>query len=183
MHDELPDVVPLRRRPPRGLADGQAADRAAQVGAVPRLPVVGGIHDREKCNGVGGHFKRTLRDDSSECPLKMTPDPIYATVSFLLAGVLGDVVQVMLGVDRRHAARPGRGHGLPVDVILNVARRKHSGHVRVAAVMGDDVAVGVELDLPFEQRRVRRVANGDEHAVERDLARACRSSGSARRYR
>ena len=35
--------------------------------------------------------------------------------------------------------------------------------------MSPDVAVRVQLDLSGEERRVRRVADGDEHAVERQL--------------
>ncbi len=102
----------------------------------------------------------------------MTPDPITVLGDglFLLAGVFGNVVEIVFGVDRRHAARTGGGHGLPIDVILHITRRKHTGHVGVAALPGDDIAVGIELDLPFEQLRVRRVADRDEYAVERDLA-------------
>ena len=70
---------------------------------------------------------------------------------------------------------PGRGDRLPVDVILHVAAREDAGDARLRAVVRDDVAVGVQLELTAEQRRVRRVADGDEHAAHRHLRRARRS--------
>src|SRR5687768_3053018 len=55
-------------------------------------------------------------------------------------------------------------------MVLHVAGGKHAGDVRPGATVRDDVTVRVEIDLPTEQRRIRRVADGDEHAVESDLA-------------
>ena len=63
----------------------------------------------------------------------------------------------------------GRGDRLPVDVILHVAAREHARHARLRAVVRDDVAVGVELELAAEERRVRRVADRHEHAGHRNL--------------
>ena len=64
---------------------------------------------------------------------------------------------------------PGGGDGLAVDVILHVAAREHTGHARPRTHVGDDVAVGVELELTLEERGVRGVADGDEHAVDGDV--------------
>ena len=40
--------------------------------------------------------------------------------------MLGDAVQIMLGVERSHAARAGRGDRLPIDMVLHVAAREHA---------------------------------------------------------
>src|SRR5688572_28724589 len=56
----------------------------------------------------------------------------------------------MLRVDRGHTAAPGGGHGLPVDVVLHVARGEDPRHARPGAMLRDDVAVGVELDLTLK---------------------------------
>ena len=79
--------------------------------------------------------------------------------------------QIAFGIERRHAAGPGRGDRLPVDVVLHVAAREHAFDARFRAIVGDDVAVRVHLDLSPEQRRVRRVADRDEHAVTRHARR------------
>ena len=81
--------------------------------------------------------------------------------------VLRHVVQVAFGVDGSHAARACRSHGLTVYVVLHVAGCKDAGHARVRAIVRHDVTVRVELELTSEERRIRRVADGDEHAVER----------------
>src|SRR5439155_26101135 len=61
--------------------------------------------------------------------------------------------------------------GLPVDVILYVAAREHAGHARLRAVVRDDVAVLIELELPAEERGVRRMADRDEDAGHPNLLR------------
>src|SRR4030095_4767458 len=65
---------------------------------------------------------------------------------------------------------PARGARWGIDVILNIAGRKHTRHAGLRTVMGVDVAVGIQLDLSGEERRVRRVPDGNEYAVERQLA-------------
>ena len=72
----------------------------------------------------------------------------------------------------------GGGDRLPVDVILDVAAGEHAGDARLRAVVRDDVAVRVELELAAEERRVRRVADRHEHAGHRHLAFARRSCSS-----
>src|SRR5690349_8098726 len=79
----------------------------------------------------------------------------------ILADVGRNVVEVAFRVDRRHAARPRRGHGLPIGVILHVAAREDAGHGGLRSVVRYDIAAGVELDLSGEQRGVRRMADGD----------------------
>src|SRR3954467_12600479 len=83
--------------------------------------------------------------------------------------VLRDFVQMVLGVDRRHAARSRGGNRLPVDVVLDIAAREDAGDAGLRAVVGDDVAVLIELDLATEQRGIRRMADRHEHAADRDL--------------
>ena len=76
------------------------------------------------------------------------------------------VFEIVLRVDGGHAARSGRGDRLPVDVVLHVAAGEHARDRRLRSVVRDQVAVHVRLELPREQRRVRRVADGDEDAVD-----------------
>jgi len=60
-------------------------------------------------------------------------------------------VEIVLGVERRHASAAGGGDRLPIDVVLHVAAGKHAGHARLCSVVREDVAVGVELDLTVKQ--------------------------------
>ena len=46
---------------------------------------------------------------------------------------------------------------------------EHTFDTRMRAVARDDVAVLVEVDLSLEERRVRCVADGDEHTFQRHL--------------
>src|SRR5918994_1491268 len=81
--------------------------------------------------------------------------------------------QEALGVERAHAAGPGRGDGLAVRVILDVADREHAGDVRLRrARLRDQITGVVVLELVQEQRRVRVVADRDEQSVGRDDHRA-----------
>src|SRR5690606_15722588 len=86
-----------------------------------------------------------------------------------LTDMAGKAFEEPLGVDGRHAARPGGSDCLPVDMVLHVAGGKHTGHAGPRAVVRHDVAAGVELELPDKKRRVRRVADGYEHAIDRQL--------------
>src|ERR1700735_1489899 len=48
-----------------------------------------------------------------------------------------------LRFDRGHAAGARGGNGLPVVVILHIARRKDARDIRLGSVMGDEVAIVV----------------------------------------
>ena len=77
----------------------------------------------------------------------------------------------------------GRGDRLPVHVVLHVARGEDAGHRGDGRIgLGDDVAVLVELQLPGEQRGVRRVPDRDEHPADRKLAQ-CIGLGVAQAHR
>src|SRR5579862_7400882 len=76
-----------------------------------------------------------------------------------------------LGVDRRHAARPGRGHGLAVGLVLDVPAREDAVDVRGASAPGHDVALVVELELSLEDGGVGLVADRDEDPGDRELPR------------
>src|SRR5688500_17342107 len=86
------------------------------------------------------------------------------------------LVEELLGVERSHAAEAGRGHRLPVDLVGDVSRGVHAGHAGRGGAAFEpgadrDVAV-LHLELALEDRGVRRVADRDEGAGDRDLARA-----------
>src|SRR6185295_6271213 len=70
-----------------------------------------------------------------------------------------------LAVERRHAARARGGDGLPVDVVLAVAAREHALDVRLRAVVRDEIAVLVRLQLSAKEARRRHVPDRDEERV------------------
>src|SRR5262245_5585870 len=82
-------------------------------------------------------------------------------------GLVGQRLEVALGLHGGHAARAGRGDRLAEDVVLHVAGGEHpvDGRLRGAA-LGDDVAAVVEVELPLEEVRVGVVADRDEQAVD-----------------
>ena len=51
--------------------------------------------------------------------------------------------------------------------ILHIAGGKNAGHVGAAALVGDDIALCIQLDLSFEQLGHRGHANSDENTVQR----------------
>ena len=58
--------------------------------------------------------------------------------------------QVAFGVEGGHAARAGRRDGLAVGMVLHVAAGEDARHAGLRAVVRQDVAVRVELDLARE---------------------------------
>src|SRR5918994_2647705 len=78
----------------------------------------------------------------------------------------GRVSQVPLGVERRHAPGPRRGHGLAVGVVDEITGRENAGELRLGrAVLGQHVTVLVRVDLVLDQLGKRRVTDGDERAA------------------
>src|SRR5262249_12745750 len=74
------------------------------------------------------------------------------------------------GLERGHAALPGGGDRLAIDVVGDVARGKHAGHRGCGRERrGLDVAGGLHVQLPDEQFGGGRVADGDEYAVRSAL--------------
>src|SRR6266542_2797507 len=84
-------------------------------------------------------------------------------------------LQVALGLERGHAARRGRGHGLTVDMILGVACGEDARHRGLGRARDDlYVLVRQELDLAAEDLRVRLMPDRDEEAVDRTLVERAR---------
>src|SRR6185369_14029749 len=85
----------------------------------------------------------------------------------LLYAVVGEEP---LGLQRCHAAQPGGGHRLAIDVVGHVTggeQARHRGRGRIGR--GPDVTVRLHLDLAGDEFGRRRMADGDEHAVGGDL--------------
>ena len=55
------------------------------------------------------------------------------------------ILQKPLRVDRGHAAAAGGGDRLAVNVILDVAAGEDAGDVGLTALVGEDVAGGIEI--------------------------------------
>src|SRR5580700_2798010 len=92
----------------------------------------------------------------------------YAFVNPLrLARVL---FQELFGIEGGHAAGARGGNGLAVAMVLHIASDEHTGDGGQGAVFGDEVAVGVHLQLALEDGGVGIVADGDEDAVHGDFA-------------
>jgi len=87
----------------------------------------------------------------------------------------GEIIQVPLGVQRRHAAGARGSHGLPVDMVAHVAcgeYARHAGGCGIAIGSAPDLDVAVlHFELPFENRSIGLVADGDEHSLQRDITR------------
>src|SRR5712692_2263393 len=70
-----------------------------------------------------------------------------------------------VSVDRCFASVCRGGDSLSVSEISHISSRKYSGHVCFSFVAGNNVALGVEIDLSFEYRCVWVVSDCHEHAV------------------
>src|SRR6266436_6624716 len=95
-----------------------------------------------------------------------------AFLSFGRSPGLGAGSEQVLGLERRHATLARGGHGLPVNVIGNIAGRENARYRGCGrARRGHDVAGGLHLDLAGDELGRRRVSDRNEHAVdaERDL--------------
>src|SRR6185503_9114410 len=91
--------------------------------------------------------RRSLRRMSGECPGRR---------NFRDSPLSGrdQAIQVLLGVERGHAAAAGAGDGLAVHMVLDVAGGEHARHAggrgeALAAAAGDDIAV-FHLELAGE---------------------------------
>src|SRR5690242_17197402 len=61
------------------------------------------------------------------------------------------MLQPPLGFDGRHTSGTRGGDRLPEHGILDVAARKHARYIRPCGIrLGLDIAVAVEIDLPFK---------------------------------
>src|SRR5262245_15320928 len=78
---------------------------------------------------------------------------------------LAPLGQEPFGVDRRHATGPGRRDGLPVDVILDIARRENPGDARLRSLVSDQIAVLVHVEDTAEEVAVRAMADPDEEPL------------------
>src|SRR5262249_22229730 len=79
--------------------------------------------------------------------------------------------QPSLGVEGGHAAGAGGGDGLLVVAVGDVAGGGNPFYTRVSSIRGcpANVAVGIEIQLPFEEIRVRRVADRQKHTAALDF--------------
>src|SRR6266478_4417247 len=79
--------------------------------------------------------------------------------------------QKLFGIQGGHAAGTRGGDRLAVAMVLHVAGNEYTGNRGQAAVLGEQVAVGIHFEFSLENNGVRIVADGNEYAVERNLAR------------
>src|SRR5690348_4357279 len=86
----------------------------------------------------------------------------------------GVSLQEFFGIHGSHAAGPGGRDGLTVTMILDIAGGEDARNVGLAAVMGDEIAVGVHIELAAEDFRVRFVADADKKAIDRKSRRLIR---------
>ena len=79
--------------------------------------------------------------------------------------------QKLFGVHGGHATGARSGDGLAITMILHVAGDENTGDAGLAAVGGEQVAVGIGGKLAAKGGGVGIVADGDEHAVNFKFAR------------
>src|SRR4051812_41338616 len=90
------------------------------------------------------------------------------------AGSMSEMlVEVFVRIECSHASGSGRGDGLTIHVIGDIASGEHPCHARgrgraLAATLDGDVAIA-HVELAREDAGVRRVPDGDERA--RDVER------------
>src|SRR5258706_639521 len=65
----------------------------------------------------------------------------------------------------RHAAHARGRYRLPVGAILDVAGMKNASDIRLGATLGQNVTVGIGIDLALEHRRVRDVPDGHKETA------------------
>src|SRR6059036_691949 len=118
-------------------------------------------HSAQKSTSTGSSDFRTRSSKSWSVPSPITANSVpFASLLVVRLGL-----QEPLRVHGRLAALAGRRHRLTVHAIGDVARGEHTGDVgRGARLVHHDVAAVGELYLAPNQRRVRRVADGDEDA-------------------
>src|ERR1017187_3789584 len=80
-------------------------------------------------------------------------------------------IEKFLGIDRGHTARAGRGHRLAIMMILHVACREYTRYIGLAAVVRDQVAVFVHVQLAAKHLGGRFVADGNKDALDRKSTR------------
>src|ERR1017187_6056700 len=73
--------------------------------------------------------------------------------------------QISFRFYRGHAARAGRGNGLAVSPVLHVAGMENARDAGARAALGDDITVGIGLDLAFEYLGVGNMADGHEEPI------------------
>ena len=67
-------------------------------------------------------------------------------------------------------AHAGRGDGLAIFRVGDIAGRKHAGNVGGSGPGCDlDIAAGVERELAADEAGCRVMPNGDEHALDRNV--------------
>src|SRR5580698_8612913 len=78
--------------------------------------------------------------------------------------------QELFGIEGGHATGARGSDGLPVAMILHVASDEYAWDSGQGAVFGDEVAVGVHIELALEDGGVWIVADGDKYSVNGDFA-------------
>src|SRR5437868_1892168 len=73
--------------------------------------------------------------------------------------------QEALCINGGHATRSCCSYGLPVRAILHIARMKDARDVRTCSAVVDNVAVGVDIELPNKSVCVRDVPDCNEKTV------------------
>ena len=91
--------------------------------------------------------------------------------------------EVVLDIERGDGSAAGGRDGLAIGRVDDVAGGEDAGHGRARrAPVDPDGALGGEIELAVHEVRARVVADRDEHALERELARrAVDRRASARR--
>ena len=82
-------------------------------------------------------------------------------------------IQVFFSIQGRHAAKTGRGNGLPVDLVADIPCSKDTFHIGFGGAASEsalnfDIAI-VHVELVFENFGIGLMANGNKDTIERQL--------------
>src|SRR5882672_3588594 len=93
------------------------------------------------------------------------PQPIFSFSSDAAAmcASVPFFFQIFLHFEGGHAPAAGGGDGLAVTAVLDVSTGEHSWNFREHVLVCDEISVGVGVELASEDRRVRDVADAEEH--------------------
>src|SRR5579862_2326523 len=75
--------------------------------------------------------------------------------------------QKAFGFYSRHAARPGRSNGLPVDTVLYVPRMKDARDIGARAALRRDVTIGVGGELAAKDGGIRDMSDRHKKTIDR----------------
>src|SRR5215813_3546266 len=87
----------------------------------------------------------------------------------MLAGSVAYFFQVFFDFQGSHATGTGGSNGLAVAAVLHITTGEDPGDFREYILVRDDIAIGISVELAFENLRVGNVADAEKHGARREV--------------